>query len=71
MEGYFELVMIASLLFLVSPVLLFPQDITQDNGAVNILSHYLGLLLGFFGPTIYLFYRRQRRQIIAGIQSGF
>ena len=71
MEGYFELVMIAGLLFLVSPVLLFPQDITQGDGAVNILSHYLGLLLGFFGPTIYLFYRRHRRQIIAGIQSGF
>ena len=71
MEGYFELVMIAGLLFLVSPVLLFPQDITQGDGAVNILSHYLGLLSGFFGPTIYLFYRRHRRQIIAGIQSGF
>ena len=71
MEGYFELVMVAGLLFLVSPVLLFPQDITQGDGAVNILSHYLGLLLGFFGPTIYLFYRRHRRQIIAGIQSGF
>ncbi|MFC5280193.1 hypothetical protein ACFPM1_15730 [Halorubrum rubrum] len=71
MEGYFELVMIAGLLFLVSPVLLFPQDITQGDGAVNILSHYLGLLLGFFGPTIYLFYRRHRRQIIAGFQSGF
>ncbi|WP_246989468.1 hypothetical protein [Halorientalis marina] len=61
MEGYFELVMIAGLLFLVSPVLLFPQDIAQGDGAVNILSHYLGLLLGFFGPTIYLFYRRYRQ----------
>ncbi|MFK5604770.1 hypothetical protein [Haloferax volcanii] len=71
MEGYFELVMIAGLLFLVSPVLLFPQNIAQGDGAVNILSHYLGLLLGFFGPTIYLFYRRHRGQIIAGIQSGF
>jgi len=61
MEGYFELVMIAGLLFLVSPVLLFPQDIAQGDGAVNILSHYLGLVLGFFGPTIYLFYRKYRQ----------
>jgi hypothetical protein len=61
MEGYFELVMIAGLLFLVSPVLLFPQDIDQGDGAVNILSHYLGLLFGFFGPTIYLFYRKNRQ----------
>lgn len=67
MKGYFELVMIAGLLFLVSPVLLFPQDIAQGDEAVNILSHYLGLLLGFFGPTIYLFYRRHRQQIIPDI----
>ena len=60
MEGYFELVMIAGLLFLISPILLFPQDIVQYNGAVNILSHYLGLVLGFFGPTTYLVYRRRR-----------
>jgi hypothetical protein len=61
MEGYFELVMIAGLLFLVSPILLFPQDIAKDDGAVNILSHYLGLLFGFFGPTIYLAYRGRRQ----------
>ena len=61
MEGYFELVMIAGLLFLVSPVLLFPQDIAQGDGAVNILSHYLGLVFGFFGPTTYLVYRRRRQ----------
>jgi len=71
MEGYFELVMIAGLLFLMSPVLLFPQDIAQGDGTVNILSHYLGLLWGFFGPIIYLFYRRHRRQLIPDIQSGF
>ncbi|WP_225336180.1 hypothetical protein [Halomicrobium urmianum] len=71
MEGYFELVMIAGLLFLLSPVLLFPQDIAQGDGTVNILSHYLGLLWGFFGPIIYLFYRRHRRQLIPDIQSGF
>jgi hypothetical protein len=61
MEGYFELVMIAGLLFLVSPALLFPHDIVKDDGAVNILSHYLGLVFGFFGPIIYLAYRRRRR----------
>ncbi|WP_311173298.1 hypothetical protein [Halobellus ordinarius] len=61
MEGYFELVMITSLLFLISPVLLFPQDIAQGDGAVNILSHYLGLVFGFFGPTTYLVYRRRRQ----------
>ena len=61
MEGYFELVMIAGLLFLLSPLMLFPQNIAQDGTTVNILSHYLGLLIGFFGPIIYLDYRRRRQ----------
>ena len=61
MEGYFELVMITGLLFLLSPLMLFPQNIAQDGTTVNILSHYLGLLIGFFGPTICLDYRRCRQ----------
>jgi hypothetical protein len=70
MKGHFELVMIAGLLFLISPMLLFPENITQSKGAVNILSHYLGLFFGFFGPTFYLFYRRYQQQSLLGTQRG-
>lgn len=61
MGGYFELVMIAGLLSLFSPVVLFPSEIAQDGTTVNILTHYIGLLFGFFGPIIYLNYRRHRQ----------
>ena len=58
MKGYFELVLFAVLLFLVSPRLLFPQEIVQDGQVVNIISHYTGLVIGFFGPTVFSMYRR-------------
>lgn len=51
MNGYFGLVLAAGLLFLYSPVVLFPQEIAQNGNFVNIVSHYMGLVLGFFGPT--------------------
>lgn len=57
MTGYFELVLISGLLFLLSPFLLFPQEIVHDGGTVNILSHFFGFSLGFLGPTIYLMFR--------------
>lgn len=58
MKGYFELVLFAVLLFLVSPKLLFPQEIAQDGQFVNIISHYTGLVIGFFGPTLFSMCRR-------------
>ena len=57
-KGYFELVIFAVLLFLVSPMLLFPQEILQDDKVVNIISHYAGLSIGFFGPTVFAMYRK-------------
>lgn len=56
-EGDIELISLAVAFFLVSPMILFPVDITQNGAVVNILSHYLGLVLGYFGPAIYLVYR--------------
>lgn len=60
-KGYFELVLFSSFLFLISPVMLFPQNIAQDGVLVNIFSHYLGLVLGFFLPYLYLMYRQQKK----------
>jgi hypothetical protein len=58
MNGYFMFMLVALALFLFSPVMLFPQEIVQDNHAVNILSHYAGLVFGFFGPAVFCIYRR-------------
>lgn len=52
MNGHSMLVVVAFVLFMSSPILLFPQQITQDGNAVNIFSHYTGLVFGFFGPTM-------------------
>lgn len=68
-EGYFELLLFVGLLFLISPLLLFPQEIAQNGNTVNILSHYMGLVLGFFLPTLYLIYR-QRKQKNEKIQAA-
>lgn len=57
MNGYFELIVVAVALFLISPLALFPQQIVQDGHLVNILSHYVGLVFGFFGPIAFAFYR--------------
>lgn len=57
--GQFELVVFSLLLFLGSPKMLFPSEIAQNGMTVNILSHYLGLALGFFIPYTYLIYRSQ------------
>lgn len=51
MEGYSLLVVGGLALFLASPVLLFPSDIVQGGQPVNILSHFAGFVLGFFGPA--------------------
>lgn len=56
-EGYFALVLLSTLLFLFSPMVLFPADLARSETTVNILSHYTGLSLGFFLPYIALFYR--------------
>lgn len=61
-EGYFELLLFVGLLFLISPLLLFPQEIAQNGNTVNILSHYMGLVLGFFLPTLYLIYRQRKEK---------
>lgn len=55
--GYLLLVLLATHLSLASPFLLFPQEITSDGTTVNILSHYVGLVLGYFGPTVFTTYR--------------
>lgn len=57
MNGYFQLMLFAVLLFLLSPMLLFPKEIAQDGHLVNIIAHYAGLVLGFFGPTAFLYGR--------------
>lgn len=54
---YLLLVLSAILLFLISPLLLFPKELVNDGNTVNIFSHYLGLCLGYFGPTLYLTFR--------------
>jgi hypothetical protein len=51
MDSCFLLVVIATTLFVLSPIFLFPVNIVQGGQSVNILSHYSGLVLGFFGPT--------------------
>lgn len=53
MPGHFELALFASFVFLISPWALFPRAIAEDGTVVNILSHYLGFVFGFFGPAIY------------------
>jgi hypothetical protein len=53
MPGHFELTLLAGLVFLVSPWALFPQAIAEEGAIVNILSHYLGFVFGFFGPAIF------------------
>lgn len=53
MDGYLQLILLGAGLFVVSPVLLFPADLVQGGNAVNILGHYVGLVVGFFGPTVY------------------
>lgn len=58
MNGHFVFMLVAAALFLFSPVLLFPQEIVQDGHAVNILSHYTGLVFGFFGPAVFCIYWR-------------
>lgn len=51
--SYLLLVLFATLLSLISPLLLFPEELANNGNTVNILSHYIGLCLGYFGPTIY------------------
>lgn len=60
LKGYFELVFVATVLFLLSPFLLFPEEVVQNGSAVNIYSHYAGFTLGFFVPTIILTIRSMR-----------
>lgn len=57
MRGYLEMVVFSAALFLLSPVLLFPQEIVQQGHTVNILSHYVGLVFGFFEPLLISIYR--------------
>lgn len=57
MQGYLELVLFALLLFLLSPMMIFPENISRGSGTVDIFAHYLGLTLGFFLPLLYLMYR--------------
>lgn len=57
MNGYLVFMLAAVALFLLSPVMLFPQEIVQGDHAVNILSHYAGLVFGFFGPAVFCMYR--------------
>lgn len=59
--GHLELVLVAVLVFLASPVLLFPQVVARDGEVVNVIAHYAGFLAGFFGPTVWLTIRRFRR----------
>lgn len=56
-DGEFELVLLAIALFLVSPALLFPAELVRNGSAVNVLSHYAGLIAGYFGPTSYVTFR--------------
>lgn len=53
MDGYVQLLLLGTGLFVVSPVVLFPADLVQGGNAVNVLGHYVGLVVGFFGPTVY------------------
>lgn len=57
MSGHFELVLLTVLLFLLSPFVLFPQNLAQNGMVVNVLSHYVGFVIGFFGPATYFIYR--------------
>lgn len=57
MKGYFQLVLFALLFFLISPQVMFPAKISLGVGTVDIFAHYLGLLLGFFLPFVYITYR--------------
>lgn len=58
MGSHFLLVVSAFTLFVLSPILLFPANIVQGGQLVNILSHYSGLVLGFFGPATAIVIRR-------------
>jgi len=60
MQGYLQLVLFALLFFLISPVMIFPANISQGAGTVDIFAHYLGLTLGFFLPLIYVIYRNTK-----------
>lgn len=57
MDGYFEFVVVAVVLFLFSPMVLFPQELVQNGHPVNILSHYAGLAAGFFVPAMLSMYQ--------------
>lgn len=58
MGNYFLLIVGAVALFLLSPILLFPENVVQGGQPVNIFSHYAGLVLGFFGPATIAMFRR-------------
>jgi len=50
-------VLFSVLLFLASPVMLFPEEIVRNGSLVNIFAHYLGMAFGFFGPVLHWQYR--------------
>jgi hypothetical protein len=56
-NGYPQLVLFAGLVYLIVPISLFPQEIAQGGTTVNIFSHYLGLVSGFFGASVYWTFR--------------
>jgi hypothetical protein len=57
MQGHLQLVLFAFLLFLATPRMIFPANISRAGGTVDIFAHYLGLILGFFLTLLYLLYR--------------
>jgi len=57
MQGHLELVLFGILFFLATPTMIFPANISRAGGTVDIFAHYLGLVLGFFLPLLYLLYR--------------
>ncbi|QZP39201.1 hypothetical protein [Halobaculum magnesiiphilum] len=65
------LVIVAFALFLSSPTLLFPKQIVQDGNAVNIFSHYIGLVFGFFVPTVLSIYWEHSQEIFSPLREKF
>lgn len=70
-RNHVMLVLVGFALFLSSPTLLFPKQIVQDGNAVNIFSHYIGLVFGFFVPTVLSIYWEHSHEMFSPLREKF
>jgi len=70
-RSHVMLILVAFALFLSSPTLLFPKQIVQDGNAVNIFSHYIGLVFGFFVPTVLSIYWEHSHEMFSALREKF